>query len=432
MGQTEKRTRLARLLISSPNAVYEELKEYGAEVRASPYAAPSDELESKLAGRNDPLIDLALASYGSSEDEIGRLYKNAKQPPIDATDASYKQGVRLAVLANETVASKSILNQFPENVIGEAELAYVLKDADWSEAQTLIENPTISADVLKALYRGDKIAEGIDEKRRMQLVAISGRNERVHTCKDDEYGPDFTSRDIHKAIFEMLETVPTSSNWLSNLRYLLEQVDPDQVQTPDSLDAVLGRWSVDEKGEPDEPSDREPYTDTGLPERTDFRCLIAALYGRSWSSDGFVIHGSPDDEDVARRCAYYGNAQLDVKAIKEGYERDGATFAFAAMLNDSVLLNRRSRKLFEDECMTGRHLHRYRRRCDQLHKRWPSFDPRPTAEWMIEEAPKTEGLDVRLQEQVSSLADRLSAVEKKVALLPWLLVGLALLIVWRR
>lgn len=432
MVDIDRTTRLARLLIAPAPIVYEELKTYSNDVRANPYGSASEELEVKLAARQEPLIDLGLASYGASKELIGKLYQGAKAPPTDEADASYKQGLRLAVLANQTIASKGFLHHFPENTIGEAELAFVVKDADWSEPETLIQNPTIAPDVLIALYRGDKFFAGIDEQRRMQLVAMSGRNERVHTCNDDEYGPDFASWDIHKAIFEMLETVPTSKEWLPNLNFLLNQLDPDQVKLPDSLDDVLKRWQVDENGHREEPSDSENYTDTGLSDREEFRCLIAALYGRTFDKQGFVIHGSVDDEDIARRCAYYGNANLDVKAIQRGYKKDDATFVFAAMLNDSILLNRRTRKLFEDECMSGGHLRRYRRRCEQLHKRWPSFDPRPTAEWMVEEVPATETPVVRVQEEIKGLGDRLASIEKAVAMLPWLLLGLAFLVMWRR
>ncbi len=105
MGDIEKRTRLARLLVAPPPVVYDELKAYSADVQASPYPA-IDDLEASLAARNDPLIDLALASYGASRETIGELYRKAKAPAIDEADAKYKQGLRLAVLANETINSR--------------------------------------------------------------------------------------------------------------------------------------------------------------------------------------------------------------------------------------------------------------------------------------------------------------------------------------
>lgn len=429
MGQVEQRTRLARLLVAPPPVVYEELKSYSADVQTSPYTAASEELEANLAARNDPLIDLAIASFGASHETIGELYRKGKSPAVDGTDAQYRQGLRLAVLANETIDSKGFLSRFPENTIGEAELAFVMTSSDWIEAETLILNPTIADDVLLALYRGDKFCEGMDGDRRRQLVSMSGRNERLHTRNDDEHGPDMGHYYLHKAIFAMLGTVTTSDKWLWSLSYLLKQLAPDQVSNEESIDAVLERWILDENGEEEKPSDRDKYTDTGLSERAEFRCLIAALYGKSYGKKEVIIHGTADADDIARRCAYYGNAKLDAKAITEGHEKDGEAFVFAAMTNDDVLMNKQQRKIFEEDCLNGGHLYRYQRRCEQLHKRWKWFDPRPTAEWMVDE--DTETHESKIEQQFRNLSDRMKAVEKAVALLPWLIGALAVAVLWR-
>jgi hypothetical protein len=43
MGEIERRTRLARLLIAPPSVVYEDLKAYSADIQASPYTAATDD-----------------------------------------------------------------------------------------------------------------------------------------------------------------------------------------------------------------------------------------------------------------------------------------------------------------------------------------------------------------------------------------------------
>lgn len=96
MGQVEQRTRLARLLVAPPPVVYEELKSYSADVQTSPYTAASEELEASLAARNDPLIDLAIASFGASHETIGELYRKGKSLAVDGADAQYRQGLRLS------------------------------------------------------------------------------------------------------------------------------------------------------------------------------------------------------------------------------------------------------------------------------------------------------------------------------------------------
>ncbi len=432
MADIERRTRLARLLIAPASFVYDELKRYGAEVQASPYTAQSDQLEQALADRNDPLIDLGLAAYGANRELVGELYRKGKAPASDEVDATYKQGLRLAVLANETIDAKGFLSRFPENVIGEAELGHVLKEAEWIEAETLILNPTIADDVLLAVYRNDEMAEGIDETRRRELVSFSGRNGRLNNSYDNEHGPDMNHYYLHKAIFEMLRTVPTSKGWLWTLSHLLSSLAADQVSSQGNIDAVLERWKVDENGAHEKPRENDRYNSTGLPDREEFRCLVAALYGKHYGSKQVIIQGSFEHEDVARRCAFYANGKLDKKLIKEGYEKDGDAFVFAAMMNDDVFLNKQLRKLFEEECLNGSHTHRYRERCEQLHQRRKWFDPRPTAEWMTEVEPKT--LEDATERRLGELNVSVRRLEKMVGQLPWFIIVLGpllLLLLWR-
>ena len=93
----------------------------------------------------------------------------------------------------------------------------------------------------------------------------------------------------------------------------------------------------------------------------------------------------------------------------KGHERDGAAFVFAVLFNDHVYRKPELRKLLE-VCVYGQFTARYLRRCEQLHKRWPNFDPRPMADWLaIEGATETE------QSSMSKLAAWASANDRKMA-----------------
>ena len=72
--EQEKQTREARLLVSSPEVVYSELKIY-RENAARDIVAADEEMENLLLAREDPLIDLALACYGTNQDVVGALYR---------------------------------------------------------------------------------------------------------------------------------------------------------------------------------------------------------------------------------------------------------------------------------------------------------------------------------------------------------------------
>jgi hypothetical protein len=164
--------------------------------------------------------------------------------------------------------------------------------------------------------------------------------------------------------------------------------------------------------------------------RDEFRCTIGALYGRSFSDNKSVILGSADATDVALRCAYHGNAQLTAKEMTEGQERDRDVFVFAVLFNEHVYLTPALRKLLEEEFLSGNLEARYHRRCEQLHKRYRNFDPRPTtAEWMAE------GADEEGQNPLGKLAGVAAAIDTKSADLAkqlrstkkWLALGLAIL-----
>jgi hypothetical protein len=429
MESLERRTRLARLLVAPPSFVYDELKQYSADVQASPWTAQDDAIEIALGTRNDPLINLGLASYGACREVVGALYLKGKEPPAEGEYLAYKQGLRLAVLGNETIDAKGFLSRFPQNTIGDEETVYVLHSAEWAEVETLVSNPTVNDDVLTAIYSGQKLAAGMDETRRRQLVTVSGRNERLFNRNDTIDGPDMGHYYIHKAIFEMLEGVPTSEHWAHTLSYFLRMLDPQHTYSPDSIDAVLERWRFDENGEAVNLDEGDKYTETGHSLRQELRCLIGGLYGRHYAKKSEVVQGKADDEDVVRRCAFYGKGKLDVKAIEAGYERDKETFVFVAMLNDGLFYDRKARRVFEEECLNGNQEHRYRRRLEQIQKRWPSFDTRPLADWMVDR--EEEKVSFATERQVEAVHASVRELQQLAMYAPWFFLALVAVVAWR-
>jgi hypothetical protein len=130
---------------------------------------------------------------------------------------------------------------------------------------------------------------------------------------------------------------------------------------------------------------------TSLEMKDEFRCLIAALYGETFANNKTVVLGTATAPDVALRCAFYGNAELTPREMRKGRRRDGKAFVFAVLFNDHVYLKPKLRKILEEGYLTGDLRARYLRRCEQLHKRKPYFDPRPMADWWaLEGATETE------------------------------------------
>jgi hypothetical protein len=338
--EQERLTQVARLNAASPEEVFLELKRTALKSRIE-LLGRDKALEAGLVERNDPLINLGLACYGTNEEVFTALYKHGLAKPADAADERYKLGLRIGCLSNRSAA------HWVFRLIGPEEIHRVLAAGDDAEAEALICNPSISDRLLEELYGRTEAFATLPEKRWADLIYLSRKNERLVTNEDDDYSPDIGHRAIHRAIFRLLEIAPVEKHWLHVLRALLDQLDFQQVAQPEKIKTVLSRWAqlddADHNGKP-----LEGYL-TSLSLKDEFRCLVAALYGRTWSNSKFAVQGSPSAKDVAMRCAYYGNAELSGREMKAGYKRDLGVYLFATMYNGNVFSNSKLRKLFEEE-----------------------------------------------------------------------------------
>ncbi len=127
---------IARLMASTPEAVYNELREYAElERKDSLRSTTNDDLEKALLERADRLINLALAQFGGSCPVVRLLYTRAK----DGTgDAAQDRAVRLACLSNQ---------KWPESIFGrnevldKEEIARLALSGDGEELGLLFGNP---------------------------------------------------------------------------------------------------------------------------------------------------------------------------------------------------------------------------------------------------------------------------------------------------
>jgi hypothetical protein len=240
---------------------------------------------------------------------------------------------------------------------------------DRDETVALLKNPSISTDILCALYTKSKMFESVEEKTWLDFINRSSSNPRLNINNDSSDSPDMGHYRIHKALFSLLENAPTTSYALQTLYIVLTELEPDGLHWPDAIDHVLKRWDAVEvtgyKGEV-----QKGY-ETQLSFKDEFRCLIGSLYGRKLTKGkppGSEVMGSPDDEDVAKRGAYYGSAEMKPAEIEKAYSKDHATFIFCALRNNNILLNPKARASLEDRIF-GDFAQAYARRCKQIQKK---------------------------------------------------------------
>lgn len=232
----------------------------------------------------------------------------------------------------------------------------------------------------------------------------------------------------------MLATAPTTEYWLITLRKLLDRLDPGDLPFPDEpITPILKRW---EQVSISDRAFKDGYC-TALPMKDEFRCLIAAMYGRHYyrgKDDEFTssILGKPDSPDVVLRCAYYGNAQLTEKEMEDGFDGDEDVYLLAVLCNDSVYYKSPLRKLLEDKLRGGGDLtYVYQRRCEQIHKRWPPFDPRPVSEWLIDEDPPESKELAMLKQLEATLASVAKAIKSIQTWIFWGFVVLGALALYK-
>src|SRR6516225_2377946 len=113
--EQERLTQEARLSVASPEEVVRELKRRAQKSRF----ARDKAIEELLVERNDPLINLGLACYGTSQEVFTALYKHGLEEPIDTSDERYKRGLRIGCLSNPYVYR-------PERLIGSDEIHRVI------------------------------------------------------------------------------------------------------------------------------------------------------------------------------------------------------------------------------------------------------------------------------------------------------------------
>jgi hypothetical protein len=263
-------------------------------------------------------------------------------------------------------------HDFPRRLIDPEEVNRVLAAGEDAEAEALICNPSVSERLLEELYTRTGACAALTKERWELLVHLSRKNIRLVTKEDTDAGPDMGAYSIHRAIFRLLEIAPVDKHWLHVLYALLDELNFLQVAHPEKIDMALSRWAQldDSYGEG---KVLEGYF-TSLSLKDEFRCLVAALYGRTFSNNQITVQGSPSAADVAMRCAYYGNAELSARQMKAGYDRDKGVYVFAVMYNDNLFRNHKLRKFFEEEQLFDFLTARYLKNFEFKRKEWPFLE----------------------------------------------------------
>lgn len=410
MKQHQGQIRAARLLCSSAGDVYADLKASADLPERDRFWQSNELLEAELLARNDRLIDLALAGFGTEKKTVSELYRRS----VGGTD-TITVGIRLACLSNQVV--DGFWSMFPATIMSEEDIKAILYSDEEMDAAALLANPKLEARFLANLFARKGVFADLPDVRWLKLITLAADNKRISTCRDTSDGPDMGHYDIHKSILSLAENAPTTKDSIHVIYNLLSNLNPSHTHGDGNLQSTISRWSAikttNYKGEPE-----DGYY-TGLSFTDEFLCLVGALYGKTYADGKSTVAGSLNAEEPALRASYYGNTKLSEKEMKAAYEKDKAMFVFSSLWNDSLFYDRKLRGIFEEQYLTGDFAALYRRRLLELKDRWPNMDVEPVVDWVKEDAPANEQpmLSAPVPDYSSELAEikrRFGSLEKNL------------------
>lgn len=434
--RVETKIRLGRLIVAPPDVVAKELAEYEAS------GDWDGDLETALLARNDPFINLSLARCCQDRDVFQTLYDMSKDstalPKPEIRDA-----LRLSCLSNQW---RGLLD---ESDLPRGEFNRIIKDGADDETEALLTNPSLSPFTLASLFEKSEPFSSLDEARLAKLISFATENPRITTEEDWVDEPDMGLYEIQEGIFRLLGWAPTTLDWVRVLRRLVNKLNPGQVHTPDEpIDHILARWMI-AKSEKNPERRAGLYTptsryarlfgevETELSPSEEFRCLVASLYGeyRSGDGSGYGISGASDSSDIARRCAFYGNAKLTKAEMQEGFDKDDEVYLLSVLNNMHIYWNEDLRRLLEEKHLRGFALRIYKNRLEQMRQARVRLKLGPLTDWLKEDEElfpqsEDEALRSRVNSALSKTERALTSLKEQLDWWLILLMLIALLAIW--
>jgi hypothetical protein len=429
---------ISRLLNLPPSAVYEELKDFGSDEEGL-WMGRDHSVEEALLQRDDPLINLGLAQYCASHDVAAVLYKRGS---LSIGDVTYNKALRMAVLGNSLVPRR-IMGGNTFGVLPDEELLRLVNTDDKNhtdELYAVLINPGAKR-LLDRLYNQEKPFDKVSPDHYMRALYWSSSNPGIRDDDSNEHGPDMAAYGLQKGIKRLMQVLPVTEDGLRTAYWLLKSTAMhkaghfDEDPTP-----VFRRWQPLELS-----ADFKKYHEGDahkLDMKEEFQCMLASVYNHysMKTPDNkmkIVYLGSPDSPELFLRCAYYAReTKLTPEQMEKAYSRDTDAFTLAALYNDSLFWNTKTRAMLE-RFVRGRLIHRYKRRIAQINKKHPEFDLNPVSEHgvgLLEDETKQPTKDQKRMERLEALVaantKQLSNIYKRLWWV-FILVVVAVVLIWR-
>jgi len=385
---TNQAFEIYRLDHSSPNEVFNWLRENKPKKNKSNFDSDREELEKTLQDRNEPLINLGLALFGFESGTGISLFQKGDET------------IKEAVLSGTTIISGLGSSWVEDSGI----LNDLLKTFNEELLVPFFSNENIKDGLLAAIYEKKEPFNKLDDESWYKVLWASTENPRIRTPYDktwmdgfDEYlyGRVFTTA------WKLFEALPADKNSAALLAHLGEKLVPDRPHDMDVM-AAIKRWRVDKQDK-----------------HVDYFELCRFSIARLVREYEDSFKSFKDSDDIALRRSYYCRYTAhQPENVRELFEKDNDKFLDEALNNINFFKKESIRDELGKCCWDYKDPHHdllypnifnsrienYRKEHPEWFKDWDGEPPLDDIEDPIVKANKQ--LDL-LNERVKGLAEKL-------------------------
>lgn len=326
------------LMASSPREVFDFYKDRSENSDKYRWDGLVDEdTDVSLWARGEPLINLAIAQYGSNKEIAKKILRGESEP------------LRWALLKNWS--GGRLFDDFPTCLFdGESDLAVFMNSCPKSELVAMFANPSIADSFICDLFEGKKIWNELDEDRQIFIVRSFAQNPRASTERDDSFMDgyaEYSYNRVFAAAWGLCAKVTPNHVWAISLSELTDKLLNEGFPFKDEeIMAVIARWYPSEKDVEDSKYDSEDHYKE------------AGGYLSSWQSvrqnltkliAGYSKHGNlAENPDIAIRCGFYKYGRFYIDEMKAAFDKDGAAAWQAMCSNANLWSNKEKRQALHD------------------------------------------------------------------------------------
>lgn len=241
------------------------------------YAAAA-ELDPALARRDDPLVNLGLATYSPCAIVVRDMWERAADSPTVGV-MSLAAALRVACLTNQCVAPHvfhgGLLDR--EEWLTSEEAHAIIEGDSFEEIRALLQNPRFPTLALAALHRTHAFAQ-MDTERWLACLSLLPGNRLFKADTSVEVGADksliMARDDVRHAVLQFALTAPVCELAMSALNDMLRAIGRKHHHRTTDIRTLLNRWSVERF-----PETEQAHVKTNAQWHTDFLARLAACLG---------------------------------------------------------------------------------------------------------------------------------------------------------